>query len=291
MQDRGQTGLRDDELNALGTLAISLTKPTDPAVDMITTMAELLAERKFFSVPGKSGSLAGEYLNYQFGIAPLISTAQDLRKAVDNADKIVGQFLRDSGRWVRRSFDFDPLITSSTARTSGVYPWAHSGINIYLVESGTLTVNTRTETKSWFAGAFQYHLPKEAIPRRVAELDILYGVKPGVSTGWELIPYSWLVDYFVPVGHMLSYADDYYQYGLILPYSYLMSHTVTTIEYQWKGRVKDAAGNWTNRTVSGTLTKERKRRIRASPFGFGLKPGDLTTKQLSILAAVGISRR
>lgn len=288
--DRCNIGLRQDELDALGTKAVSITKPTNPAVDLATALAELWSERKFFSTPGMSDSLSGEYLNYSFGIAPTVSTIQDFRTAIASKDKIIQQYKRDSGRWVRRKFRFDPDVSSSSTRADGVYPWVHSDTNVYLTEPGTLLRNTRTETNSWFSGAFQYTIPKGWLPESMAELDRLYGVVPGISTGWELIPFSWLVDYFVPVGALLSNIDAFNLDGLILPYGYLMSTTEVVDEYSWSGRIKDASGNWVNRTISSTVTTSRKRRIHANPFGFGILPGGLNLKQTSILVALGLSR-
>lgn len=289
-RDRGEIGYSVGELNALGTLAIGVTKPTDPGVDMLTSMAELVAERKLFGIPGKAGSLSGEYLNYAFGIAPVTSTAKDLRDAINNADKIVDQYRRDSGKWVRRQLEFDEEVSERELTTNGVYPLVPAGVQYHLVEPGTLTQRTRTTINSKFSGAFLYHIPEGAIPKRAAELDVVYGVQPGVSVGWELLPYSWLVDYLTPVGQMLAYADDYRVHGLILPYAYISAHTREVTEYHWTGRIRDASGEWQHRTVSATLTRERKNRIRATPFGFGLLPGGFNAKQWAILAALGLNR-
>lgn len=214
----GTAGLSYLEMYSLGAKAIAMVKPDNPTVDLATSLAELFSERKFFSVPGRSGNgLSGEYLNYQFGIAPTLSDAQDLRTAIENHDSIVAQYVRDSERNIRRKFEFD-VERKSNVKTSSAYAFAVGAPLMWYQNPnpGRLVVTRTEETKSSFSGAFRYSIPKDALGKRVAELDRLYGIKPGIATAWELVPFSWLVDYFTPIGSLLDNIDSFLQNGLVL---------------------------------------------------------------------------
>jgi len=278
-------------MDAMGTKAIDMVKPDNPSVDLATSLAELWSERRFFSVPGRSGSLPGEYLNYQFGIAPTVADFQDLRDTIENRDAILRQYQRDSGKLIRRQYHFKPEVTVTQSTTNAPVYGMGGGLNFFLNPGGRLTTLTRTTQKWWFSGAFRYSIPKDAFPKRISELDRLYGVKPGLSTGWELVPFSWLVDYFVPVGSLLSNMDSFLLDGLVMPYAYIMSTTEVETVYSWYGPLKNSLGVFQNVGVTSSVRKTRLRRRYATPFGFGLLPTDLSPKQLSILAALGLSLR
>lgn len=278
-------------MDAMGSKAVDIVQPVNPSVDLATTLAELWSERKFFSLPGKGDGFAGEYLNYQFGIAPTLSDYQDLRDTIEHADGIIRQYQRDSDRIVRREYRFKPEVSVSRQELSApVFGMGH-GLSIYQCPGGRLIKKTTTTQKFWFAGAFRYSIPRGAFPERMAELDRLYGVVPGVSTGWELVPFSWLVDYFVPIGSILSNLDAFLKDGLVMPYAYIMSTTEVEDLYDWTGSVRDSGGGLVPVSVQTIVKKTRLRRRRANPFGFGLLGSDLTPKQLSIIAALGITLR
>lgn len=280
------------QLVALGTKAVSMFQPLNPVADTSTTIAEFISERKLFNVPGTSGSLPGEYLNYMFGISPSVGYVQDLRYAIQNREKILEQLARDSGRWIRRRGTV--LDDSETVNQDHSYQEAPGTIgpslNSYLARNGKLRTTTRTSTKVWFSGAFTYHLPKEGTMwRTVAELDKLYGVKLNVDTAWELLPFSWLVDYKFSAGAALSNLSAFSADGLVMPYGYIMCTTRRETEYTWTGSLRDENGAWKDEILYARDTSVTKQRLPANPFGFGLLPGDLTDRQWSILAALGMS--
>lgn len=284
---QGPTSLTMD---AMGTKAIDMVKPTNPTVDLATSLAELWSERKFFSVPGKAGSLPGEYLNYQFGIAPTLSDAKALREAIEHGDAIIRQYQRDSGRVIRREYRFAPEVSVVQTTSSGQFPYGlGQQLSFQQCPGGRLIKRTTTTQQYWFAGAFKYSIPKGAFPERMAELDRLYGVVPGVSTAWELVPFSWAVDYFTPIGGILSNLDAFMKDGLVMPFGYVMSTTSVLDEYHWYGELRNSSGILQPAGVFSSVRKTRLRRRKSTPFGFGLLGSDLNPKQLSILAALGLT--
>lgn len=282
-------GPSKSNLTAMGAKAVDMVKPTNSTADVANSLAELLSERKFFSLPSKNSTVEGEYLNYMFGVAPTIGLAQDLRNAIENREAIVDQTIRDSGRLVRRRMEFDAVYNTTKTSGTGYCTTIGPPLNLRTSSLGTWTKIVSTKSRYWFSGAFTYYLPKEGIARDIALLDKLYGVRPGLDTPWELLPFSWLVDYKASAGSAISNMNSFAQEGLVMPYGYIMCQSEIETEYTWTGQLRNAGGSWENVSLYSRVKHTSKRRERANPFGFGILPGDLNAKQLSILAALGIS--
>lgn len=278
-------------LDAWGSSVINSVLPTNPTADLAISLGEFVSERQFFRLPGTAGSLPGEYLNYMFGIAPTVALVQDLKNAISDQEEILGQYIRDSGKLVRRRWEPDADVETSKTVSTGKYPkFFGSTHSAYLVQSGKLTTTTRTRTKLWFSGAFTYYLPKEGLARDIALMDRLYGVVPGSALVWELLPYSWLLDYKLSIGSVLGNIDAFAMDGLVMPYAYVMRTQETEVHYIWEGNIRNSSGSWTQRRLSTKVTSVTKQRRAATPFGFGVLPGDLTPRQLSIIAALGLTK-
>lgn len=283
-----------------GATAINRCAPTNPLVDLSTSMAELLREG-LPSVPGRGGNIGGEYLNYQFGIAPLASDVRDLRRVMSQADALYEQYARNSGKQIRRRYNFDPEITTTsqvqTNRLPSVVPvmnedgstttLAPSGAH---VQPGTLSQITERTDKIWFSGAFTYYLPQKGWQRELDRLDRLYGLQPGVDTLYQLTPWSWLVDYFSNLGDVIENINAFSADGLVMPYGYVMAETKVITQSRLDFRAWDGT-KFAPETVFDSVETTAKRRLPATPFGFGFLDEDLTPKQWSILAALGLSRR
>jgi hypothetical protein len=204
-------------------------------------------------------------------------------------DKVLKQLRRDSGRLVRRSIDFPTKReVVRDDQTAGAIATSFSGFDMPL--SGITKRHTIVEKRQWFSGAFTYHLPDsselDGFARLAAQADKLYGVVPDVADLWNLIPWSWLVDWFVNVGPVLSNVTNYAKYGLVLPYAYMMEETIVTYEYTFFS----TSGNPMANGADLVIVDHTKKRVQASPFGFGLTWDGFSTGQLSILAALGLSR-
>lgn len=288
---RNPQALSSNELDAWGTSVINSVLPTNPTVDIAMSIGEFVSERKFFSLPGTSGSLPGEYLNYMFGIAPTLADIRDLRTAIAEQDKILAQYARDSGRLVRRRYEPEPTIVNRHEVIDDVYPEnIGSHESVYVHERGRLTHTQKSTTKLWFSGAFTYHFPQEGLPKTLAELDRLYGVVPGVGLTWELLPFSWLLDYKLSIGAAIGNFDSFIQDGLVMPYAYVMAQQEIVDHYVWVGNIKNFDGVFQPRRLTAVVKRTVQQRRPATPFGFGLLPGELSARQLSIIAALGLTK-
>lgn len=276
------------ELDAAGTTAIARVAPTNPLVDLSTSVAELLREG-LPQVPGTAGNVGGEHLNIQFGYLPLYGDATDLHRVARDSDALIAQYERDSGRWIRRRYRFEDEVSVTTETRTNAVPAPIGTAASGLVSTGTLVTTRTTRTSTWFSGAFTYHLPRNGWRRSAAMLDHLYGIRPGVDTLWQLTGYSWLADYFTNIGDVMQNLTAFKQDGLVMPYGYIMRKRVCTHEETWSGPLY-IGGQQRTGVASSVKTYTVHQRLPATPFGFGLELGDLSGRQLGILAALGISR-
>jgi hypothetical protein len=72
-----------------------------------------------------------------------------------------------------------------------------------------------------------------------------------------------------------------------LKYGYMMEHTVSKRTYTFVGPTGFRGGAL---PASVSLVSETKKRVRATPYGFGLDEGKLSLRQRAIIAALGLAR-
>ena len=298
------------DLYAKGTTAIARCKPTSSPVNLSIALAELVRE----GIPSAIGhqtwkdrsnlarGAGSEHLNVQFGWLPLVSEIQDTARVYREWDSLVSQYERDSGRRVRRRYDFPSIRETSviyegpvsTAAGRDVFLADNSAVNAAFVEiSPTKYRHTReTHVKTWFSGAFTYHLPSDynsrnQIRRVSARAGEMLGLELTPEVLWNLTPWSWAVDWFANIGDVLSVVSDVASDGLVVVYGYLMEESIVrdtrTVEgIKFKG--------YPRQNLSSVFTTVRKRRVKATPFGFGLNWDGFSARQVGILAALGLSK-
>jgi len=217
---------------------------------------------------------------------------QDFIDSIRHYDQISDQFVRDSGRFIRRRYEFPIETSSAVSVTSGSPPQPVIGglvPNGNLIQLGTLTKTVRTVSQKWFSGAFTYHLPANAFLRNIATLDKAYGIVPGVDTAWALTPWSWLFDWFSNASDVIHNLNAFVGGGLVMPWGYVMADTTVRTEYSL-ATARKVELDWVPLTLTSVVYKRTRQRRRANPFGFGFSWDGLSSYQLSILAALGISR-
>lgn len=297
------TASSDEELAKYGAEAVARCKPTNSAADLSVALGELVKEglpsiiglRSLTSGHSMPKKASDEFLNIEFGWKPLLSDVKKLAQAVINADKLIRQYERDAGRLVRRSYVFP---TERSFQTQVIQEQVHPIGNFAQIivgnPTGRLVRTVETVQKRWFKGAFTYHLPRDFKGRKELA-DVLplarhvLGLELTPEVLWNLSPWSWLVDWFTNAGDVISNISDAANDGLVMRYGYMMEHTITktTFELLDYRFVFSSTGG---RVPPYSLVFETKRRVRANPFGFGLNDEDLTPRQWTILAALGISR-
>nr|QDH89678.1 MAG: hypothetical protein H1Rhizo251328_000004 [Leviviridae sp.] len=140
----------------------------------------------------------------------------DLRKfahSVQNHDKIIAEFRQGSDRKIRRRHLFTP--TTSSFVSNGRLPLPE--VNIMAV--GTYT--SVREERSWFSGAFRYHIPMQddvvsKFQRYKSEAGKLLGARLTPDLIWELAPWSWATDWFANTGQIMTNISNLGSDGLVL---------------------------------------------------------------------------
>lgn len=275
------------ELWGLGSSAIKNTAPGLPSESLSTFVGELLEGLpklawKFSGVREGLNSTSSNYLAYQFGVKPMLSDIKSILGSVSKLDRELARLEEMSGEIFHRKFSFDDTKDVTFVGSTAVYAWPSAPSNVH-PGSGVRSEYLLTEEKTWFAAAYSFYFPqaRDGLSKLKAYLEIL-GAAPNLDTVWNLSPYSWLADWFANFGDVmfnLSYLTDN---SRILIYGYLMRTSTITRRYEWS---KAGVG-----TSTQDFTVTRKVRIKASPFGFGLRDEDLTPFQWSILSALGIQR-
>nr|UJQ85661.1 MAG: hypothetical protein 1 [Leviviridae sp.] len=237
------------------------------------------------------------YLAYQFGIRPYVEDIMALTRSVLDFDKKLRQLVRDNGRPVRRKGRVSLDETASNTRTTTSFPGTMlkpSFVSQLLTGSYVQDKTVSNSLEFWFSGRFRYHLDPTRhgygpIPAREKfQLQrILYGIDPtDVSLIWELMPWSWLIDWIVPIGPMIDNLVNDQVDHLVADYAYIMGKSITTTKTVVTGQLRNSAPF----TTSSIVIDETKQRVKASPYGFGLSFSGFSLKQLAILAALGVSR-
>jgi len=295
----------DAELNKAGTTAIARCEPTNSVANVAAFLGELLHDgipaiagssfwRDRTDLARKSGE---EYLNYQFGWRPLVDDVKSVGRAVIHARNVLEQYEKDSGKVVRRRYNFpiertrQELVRSSTAATPLITPK-----NTRFIDGtvGAWSVVREIERTKWFAGAFTYYLPsgydsRNVMDRYAAEAEKLFGLSLSPEVLWQLTPWSWAVDWFSNAGDVLHNLTAFAKNGLILRYGYIMEHTRVRDTYSCGPLITSRGERVPIAPIS--FVTETKLRRQASPYGFGVSWDALSTFQSSILAALGITRR
>jgi hypothetical protein len=301
-----------EELEAFGTTAIANVEPTNPLSGLTVFLGELRSEglpmipgiRTWKDRTNIARSAGSEYLNKEFGWDPLIGDIRDFVRVSRNSDELIADYERGSGRKIHRRFAL-PTETTVTHSEGTGWQYLTPAVNsVYFVAPPKWSITTTIEKTRWFEGCFTYYLPpfdkdgsNFARNRQIAHK--LYGASVTPETVWNLTPWTWAIDWFSNAGDVIHNISAFANNGLVMPYGYVMEKTVHREEVRvWDIRSKRSEstkyapdGLTQKRTsCSSTLESITKQRIVATPYGFGLDFDGFSSFQLSILAALGLSR-
>lgn len=277
-------------LNFKGTHAVAQVLPTNPSAQLATFLGETataalpyMPGAKLKELTKLARSSGDEWLNWNFGLLPAISDLKKFAYAVTHQEKILSQYVKDSGHKIKRRFAY-PSVREQSSGASG---FAHGKSNT--LASGSVYYVLSEDI--WFEGCFRYYLPvgDDAISRGrrfEALANKLLGVRITPEVIWNCSPWSWAADWVGNVGDVLHNVSALGSDGLAMQYGYIMSHQnlLRTYEVSGKTQYGDSVAS------SVVISDDVKQRLAANPYGFGIDWEGLSPKQLSILAALGITR-
>jgi hypothetical protein len=299
------------------------TKPGNPEAALFQTLTELYNDglpsiplrsflrrtpigrwgRVAFDLTNFFRKLGSEYLNVQFGWKPFVSDLQALYRTMQNIDKEIAQIKRDNHRLIRRrgrvedSTDTSQVVLGTHSATPNVGIMGTPPDWFVLPASTLRTRTTTTSINSWFAAGYMYHIRDTTAggswDRRARAL--LFGAVPTPEAVWSVLPWSWIIDWFTNIGDVISNLSPNAVDNLAAKYAYVMTHT--NVKTEWTCSTSfTGSTNPNNKIPSGsyststTRTVETKFRCSGSPFGLGVNYSALSAYQVSILAALGLSR-
>jgi hypothetical protein len=291
-----------EELVLAGATAISRTIPTNPAVGVGQLLGESL--ERLPSLPGAailgnagraSKKFADEYLNLEFGLKPLLNDAVGIAQTVQETNRLLEELERNSGRLVRRRYEFPEVVTNQVLSAAGDrrQPYPPISTQHYSGSSqGDYVWRRQTVKRIWFSGAYTYSYVQgqrlwDKLRRAEQKGNRLFGLRLDPNLVWELAPWSWAADWVSNTGDVIKNLSAFSHDGLVLRWGYVMCDLRITDTHTTQANLKAGA-----RVLTQSFTTHVKKRVRATPYGFGLDPDwrDFSDRQLAILAALGISR-
>jgi len=279
------------ECESYGAQAWSRFKPAKPDVSLSIAIAELKdVPSLMFKRLNKFRNYGNNYLAVEFGWKPFLSDIRRWLNSIKEVDRRVAQLSRDNGRRIRRG---GKLFSNEETNTAVETIVRFQPSNYCQFISGSLS--TTTKSSCWFKGSFRYYIPglnsgkwgKFKAIRHIWDLEI------GPEQVYELIPYSWLVDWFSNLGDVVGNYASSFEDNLVADYAYVMLHNVQSLTRTnvfnriW---TENNVSSFLKTTVSSTLDSDTKSRVAANPFGFSWDFSGITARQAAILAALGISR-
>ena len=286
-----------------GRRAISYTIPTAPEAGIAAALAEL--REGLASLPGvilaKNGirhrAIGSEYLNLEFGVKPLIRDVEKAAASVLDHTAKIRQLMKNSGTPVRRKMLlYDTALATGptvyTANPSWVQPTGFSASD-YSVSYGNVSYTDLLKSRAYFSGAYSYLISEShsilgKLVQYEQQANYLLGTRITADVIWELTPWSWLLDWQGDLGVFFKNVSLLSSDSTVLRYGYIMHHTLCE-----RKRTQRFISPYTTdgyKTLMSTSTIYRKTRTRSTPYGFGVALASLTSRQWSILGALGLSR-
>lgn len=274
----------------MGSTAISRILPNNPNANLsqfLGEMRERLPSPPLLSIyKDRTDNLVqnagGEYLNLEFGWKPIADDLVGFAKQIKRAETTLEQFLKDSGKRVRRHYQFpderETLIYNNVTYTTG------SAVTGYAFVTGNASI--LVTTKRWLDAAFVYHVPGgssalEKWREYSAKADRLLGVDLTPELVYNLTPWTWMLDWFGNLGDVMTNISNLGQDSMVMQYAYIMEHKTFHCTY---------TSEFNGQPLRTERFYETKRRHPASPYGFGVTEADLSLSQQAILVALGMSK-
>lgn len=297
----------DSTVQVMGNSALSMARPASPSVSLLTSAGELYTDglptvpdlirwRTTLEQLKALGTYADlvrrggrDYLAYNFAWSPLKAEIRRYYRQVVKSDEILQQALRASQNHsirVGHSYPIDADTTTSLGTVS-VVRWVDSYPAGGVVPGGVTATRLR---KVWFEGKYLYFPPVSKSARDASRGFSNYaknvlGLELTPEVLWNLTPWSWFSDWLTNTDTVMASVSDLLSDGMVPVEGFVMSHSRReAVKAQ-----HTASSSWT--PASCRVLAETKTRFMMVPYlGFG-GTGSLTTRQSSILAALGISRK
>jgi hypothetical protein len=144
-----------------------------------------------------------------------------------------------------------------------------------------------------FSGSFTRFLPcapglEGSMNRVLQDWDHILGTKPTFERIWQLMPFSWLVDWFLDIRSSLALYERMSDDNLVVNYGYVMGTTARQVQQRTELTYGERKSSFSS--VTTTYNSFVKERWRCNPYGFTVPSSvELNPLRMAILAAIGIT--
>lgn len=162
----------------------------------------------------KLDKAADQWLEYNFALAPLVSDLMSIlngllgwRKRLDNLIKGAGKIQKAHGSIYTKGSTLTPTFVrvecpGYPGRCGGQCPYDTD------LRQGVFTTTPLVimAPRAGITVLYRYSIPPElsGFVGKVAALMSAIGLRPGLGTIWELIPFSFVLDWIFPIGNWLN---------------------------------------------------------------------------------------
>lgn len=224
--------------------------------------------------------LADAYLTWEFGIAPLIRDLQKIanfQASVDRKVKELDRLFSKGGMRRRVS-----IFTQSAQNDQNNFAIESALGVVFTTRIMTTTTMRRWATFRWLP-LFDKPYTDDASKRALAsQLVAGMNVNGAVEAAWELMPWSWMIDWFTGMGTYLQAHNNSVPAQCVN--RCVMTHTLTNVRYtRTDNNVAYSGGE-------ATFTRETKARSVGLGTSLDVKLPFLSGNQLSILGSLSIAR-
>lgn len=219
-----------------------------------------------------------KYLEYQFGVMPFIKDVMGMLNFQANVQKKLNA-LDDMQHGVLRR-------KTTVWTDSSVSGWYNYYVTALYREATKFRFKMETSRHRWVSTRWttDMPLPSNDQDRYLLATRLAYGLDISLSTLWEAMPWSWLIDWFSNIGDLVASGRN------TIPVSHggsCIMETTSTGVSEWEFTYTPAGHTDTVRPLPGVLVN--KTRVAAPLFSipeFNLP--FLTGSQLSILSALTV---
>ena len=271
----------------LSVMLAARLNPNYASVDLPVSFLELRELPQLLRSLGQSSikRFSKGNLSYEFGVKPMLS---DLAKLIQFGKSFENrladlQRLRDSGGYTRKV----GLWSGSVISAPDTLVTTNSSPSTFQC-SHRLTMIT-TSRKAWGYGNILADKSWVRSPPSDQQLKYftrraVLGASPSLSTAWELIPWSWLIDWFSTIGDFLAANRGGIPFRLSEPA--VCVYGLTTYHYV----LESSNFGFLKGEHSWTLSEETKSRIAYTGAFPSLTLPAITRRQVGILGSLAVLR-
>jgi len=233
------------------------------------------------------------YLAQKFGWDALLKDVRSFILSQIQWQERLDQLIRDESKLVRHRINLaasevydPPTLGSGNFQGPGFVTYFYSA-------PGNYRLQKIQRDLVWASAAFRYFLPPG--PRNIEWTRKMrariFGFRPTPHQVYNIIPWSWLFDWYGHIGNVLDNTSLNVVEGLAAQWFYVMRQTETEVRTDCTSSYfRDKTLEPFSVTTQSRLRSGCKTRLRGDPFGFGTSNNSLNSSQLAIMGALGLSR-